>query len=175
MRENLSSPFNPADCWPLATKVVASFVRKNYRSMFNKQDVEDIVSDVVTKMWAARATYNSEKGALHSWAWRIAQRCVLDAVDAKVKRTGISGDFAKVGGGTYELPIPNYSVDDELLRDDKVEYYYNALKSERDRRFLLYLADGLKAKDIADREGLTPNQVTMALYHLRQHLKGLAG
>lgn len=175
MRENPSSPFNPAECWPLATKVVASFISKNYRGMFTAQDVDDIAADVVTKMWAKRATFNPEKGALHSWAWRIAQRAVLDAVDARAKRLGISEDIKKVGGGTYPLPIPDYSADDNLVCDDKVEYYYRELKSERDRRFLLYLADGLSAKEIAERESLTPNQVHMTVYHLRQHLKGLTG
>lgn len=175
MRENISSPFNPADCWPLATKVVASFVRKNYRGMFTAQDVDDIAADVVTRMWKARATFNPEKGALHAWAWRIAQRAVLDAVNARAKRLGISEDIEKVGGGTYPLPIPDYSVDDSLVCDDKVEYYLRELKSERERRFLLYLADGLSAKEIAERESLTPNQVHMAVFHLRQHLKGLTG
>ena len=175
MRENLSSPFNPADCWPLATKVVASFVRKNYRGMFTAQDVDDIAADVVTRMWKARATFNPEKGALHAWVWRIAQRAVLDTVNARAKRLGISEDIEKVGGGTYPLPIPDYSVDDILVCDDKVEYYLRELKSERERRFLLYLADGLSAKEIAERESLTPNQVHMAVYHLRQHLKGLTG
>ena len=175
MRENPSSPFNAAECWPLATKVVASFVSKNYRGMFTAQDVEAIAADVVTKMWAQRATFNPEKGALHSWAWRIAQRAVLDAVDARVKRLGISGDFEKVPHGTYSLPTPNYAVDDELIRDDKIEYYLSQLKNERERRFLLYLADQLSTDEIMAREGLTPNQVHMAVYHLRQHLKGLAG
>jgi DNA-directed RNA polymerase specialized sigma24 family protein len=126
-------------------------------------------------MWAKRATFKPEKGALHSWAWRIAQRAVLDAVNARVKRLGISGDFEKVPGGTYALPTPNYSVDDELICDDKIEYYLSELKNERERRFLLYLADKLSTDEIMAREGLTSNQVHMAVYHLRQHLKGLAG
>ena len=175
MREKPSSPFNPAECWPLATKVVASFISKNYRGMFTAQDVDDIAADVVTKMWAKRATFKPEKGALHSWAWRIAQRAVLDAVNARAKRLGISGDFEKVPGGTYALPTLNYSVDDELIRDDRIEYYLHELKNERERRFLLYLADKLSTDEIMAREGLTPNQVHMAVYHLRQHLKGLTG
>ena len=175
MRENPSSPFNPAECWPLATKVVANFVRKNYRGMFTAQDVEDIAADVVTKMWKARATFNPEKGTLHAWVWRIAQRAVLDAVNAWAKRLGISGDFEKVPGGTYALPTPNYAVDDELICDDRIEYYLSELKNERERRFLLYLADKLTTDEIMAREGLTPNQVHMAVYHRRQHLKELAG
>ena len=94
---------------------------------------------------------------------------------ARAKRLGISGDFEKVPGGTYALPTPNYSVDEELIRDDRIEYYLHELKNERERRFLLYLADKLSTDEIMAREGLTPNQVHMAVYHLRQHLKGLAG
>ena len=175
MRENPSSPFNPAECWPLAIKVVANFVRKNYRGMFTAQDVEDIAADVVTKMWKARATFNPEKGTLHAWVWRIAQRAVLDAVNAWAKRLGISGDFEKVPGGTYALPTPNYAVDDELICDDRIEYYLSELKNERERRFLLYLADKRTTCELRAPGARTPSQVHMAVYHLRQHLKELAG
>ena len=80
-----------------------------------------------------------------------------------------------MGGGTYPLPITNYGADDELLCDDKVEYYLHELKNERDKRFLLYLIDGLGYDEIAKRENLTASQVYMVVFRLRQRLKGLAG
>lgn len=175
MRDHSNSPFNPAECWPLATKMVASFVRKNHSGMFNAQDIDDIAAVVVTKMWASRESFDPAKGALHSWVWRIAQRAVLDAVNAKVRRLGISGGAEKQAGETYVLPIPDYAVDGELICDDKVEYYLRELKIDRERRFLLYLADGLNTDEIAAHEDLTPNQVHMVVYRLRQHLRALAG
>ena len=174
MGKNFNS-LNPADFWPMATKAVASYIGKRYSGVFTSEDIDDIIATVVTKMWEARASFDPAKGQFFSWVWRISQNCILDAVDAKFKRLGISGDFEKVPGGTYALPTPNYAVDDELICDDRIEYYLSELKNERERRFLLYLADKLTTDEIMAREGLTANQVHMAVYHLRQHLKGLAG
>jgi RNA polymerase sigma-70 factor (ECF subfamily) len=166
---------NPTDFWPMATKAVASYIGKRYARVFSAQDIDDIIGDVVCKMWQARASFDPAKGQLFSWVWRIAQNTILDAVDAKSKRLGISGDIEKKGGGTYELPVPEYAVYDQFICDDKLEYYISELKSERDKRFLLYLADGLKSDEIARREGLTTKQVYMVVFHLRQRLRGLAG
>ena len=55
----------------------------------------------------------------------------------------------------------------ELLCDDKLEYYLSELKSERDKRFLLYLADGLKSDEIAKREDIPVNQVYTITCRLR--------
>jgi RNA polymerase sigma-70 factor (ECF subfamily) len=165
---------NPADFWPTATKAVASYIGKRYARVFSAQDIDDMIGDVVCKMWQARASFDPAKGQLFSWVWRIAQNTILDAVNARIKRLGISGDIEKVGGGTYELPVPTYA-DDLLICDNKLEYYLSELKSERDKRFLLYLADGLKSDEIARREGLTTKQVYMVVFHLRQRLRGLAG
>jgi RNA polymerase sigma-70 factor (ECF subfamily) len=174
MRYNPSS-LNPADFWPIATKAVASYIGKRYAGAFTAEDIEDIVAAVVCKMWAARASFDPEKGKFFSWVWAIAQNAILDAVDAQAKRRGISGDFEKVGGGTYSLPIPNYAADGELICDDKVEYYLHELTSERDKRFLLYLVDGLSYDEIASREAIPVRQVYMVVFRLRQRLKGLAG
>ena len=160
MRYNQPS-FNPADFWPTAAKAVASYIGKRYAGVFSAEDIEDIVGKVVCKMWAAAPTPSPFP--------------TLDAVDAQAKRRGITGDIEKVGGGTYPLPIPNYAADDELLCDDKVEYYLHELKNERDKRFLLYLIDGLGYDEIAKRENLTASQVYMVVFRLRQRLKGLAG
>ena len=166
---------DPNTFWPTATRAVASFIGKRYAGVFSAQDIDDIIGEVVKKMWEARASFDPAKGQFFSWVWRIAQNTILDAVDAKMKRLGISGDIEKVGGGIYEMPVPEYAADDQLVCDDKLEYYYNELKRERDKRFLLYLADGLDSDEMAQREGIPVKQVYMIVYHLRQHLDGLAG
>ena len=174
MRKN-RIPLNPADFWSMATRVVASQIGKRYAGVFTAEDIDDIVAVVVCKMWEARASFNPEKGKVFSWVWRIAQNAILDAVDAMAKHRGISVDIEKVGGGTYELPVPENAGDSELLYDDKLEYYLSELKSERDKRFLLFLADGLKSDEIAKREDIPVNQVYTITCRLRKFLRGLAG
>ena len=174
MGKNFNS-LNPADFWPMATKAVASYIGKRYSGVFTSEDIDDIIATVVTKMWEARASFDPAKGQFFSWVWRISQNCILDAVDAKFKRLGISGDFEKVGSGTYRLPDSQFRADDELLSDDRLDYYLGELKSARDKRFLLYLADGLDSDEIAQREDIPVKQVYMVVFRLRQRLKGLAG
>jgi len=159
----------------MATKAVASYIGKRYARVFSAQDIDDIIGDVVCKMWQARASFDPAKGQFFSWVWRIAQNTILDAVDAKFKRLGINGDIEKKGGGTYELPIPEYAVDDQLFCDDTVEYYLSELKNPRDKRFLLYLVEGLNSDEIAKREEIPVKQVYTIVCRLRKYLRGLAG
>lgn len=102
----------------MATRVVASQIGKRYAGVFTAEDIDDIVATVVCKMWEARASFDPEKGKVFSWVWRIAQNAILDAM---AKHRGISVDIEKVGGGTYELPVPENAGDSELLCDDKLE------------------------------------------------------
>lgn len=174
MGKNFNS-LNPADFWPTATKAVASYIGKRYSGVFTADDIDDIIATVVTKMWEARASFDPAKGQFFSWVWRIAQNCILDAVDAKFKRLGISGDIEKVGGGIYRLPDSQCTADNQLFCDDRLDYYLGELKSERDKRFLLYLADGLDSDEIAKREDIPVKQVYVVVCRLRQRLRGLAG
>ena len=173
--EKNQNQLNPNDFWSMATKAVASFTHNRYQGMFTAEDLEDIVATVVCKMWEARESFDPAKGRVFSWVWRIAQNTILDTVDAKAKRLGISNHFEKVNGGVHVLPIPEYSADDQLICEDKVEYYLSELKSERDKRYLLYLVDGLDADEIAQRENIPVQNVYTVVFRLRQRLRKLAG
>jgi DNA-binding CsgD family transcriptional regulator len=58
--------------------------------------------------------------------------------------------------------------------DEMVETMYDHLRQERDKRILLYLADGLDYEEIAGREGMTTRVTYMAVYHLRRRLEDMA-
>ena len=62
-------------------------------------------------------------------------------------------------------------ADRQLLMDELVESLYDRLRQERDKRILLYLADGLDYEEIAEREGLTMRATYMAVFHLRRRLE----
>ena len=80
----------------------------------------------------------------------------LDRIYKKVKADGLVGDDR---------------ADRELLQDELVESLYDHLRQERDKRILLYLADGLEYEEIAEREGLTMRATYMAVFHLRRRLE----
>lgn len=168
-----SSSLNPAECWPTATAAVKSIV-KNYPGVFTNEDVEDLISAVVTKMWAAKNLYDPEKGKLYSWAWKIARNVIFDAVKEKIRKSSVSGDIERVSDNVYRLPFAG-NADDELVCDDTAETFYTSLENARDRRILFYLLQGLDNAEIAEREGITPNAAAMAVFHLRQKLRKRKG
>ena len=169
-----ASSLNPADCWPTATTAVKSILQKHYTGVFTKEDIEDIVSFVVTKMWASRDSFDPAKGKLFSWAWRIARNVILDAVNDKIHKSTVSGDFERVSSGALRLPFEG-KADDELVCNDTLEAFHASLVIARDRRILFYLLEGLGNDEIAKREGISPNAAGLAVFHLRKKLDKVRG
>ena len=141
---------DPKDYWTTATKAVMSYVSKKFAGFFTEADKQDIVADVVTRMWRAQESYDPTKGEEFTWIWTIAKNAVNDAANDKRKRENIGGCW-----------------DD---RDEFVEELHNRLRQERDKRILLYLAQDLDYEEIAEREGLTKQAAYMAVFHVRQRL-----
>ena len=166
-------PFNLSELIPFVTKLVASFIGSCFTGLFTAEDIDDIVGEAVRKMWESKETFNPEKGTFYAWAWRISHNAVLDAVADKKKRRGISDDIVNAHGQIIDFPGPSYT-DDELICNDLLEDFLGKLKSDRERRILLYLHDGFKPKEIAEREGMSIKAVYMAVFHIKRKLKGSA-
>lgn len=174
MIQSPSASFNPADCWPMATAAVKSILKDRYTGVFTKEDIEDIISLVVTKMWAARGSFDPAKGKLFSWVWRIARNVILDTVNDIIHKSAVSGDIEKASGEVYRLPFAG-KADDELVCNDTVEAFHTSLVIARDKRILFYLIDGLGNDEIAKREGISPNAAGLAVFHLRKKLDKVKG
>ena len=169
-----SSSFNPADCWPMASGAVKSIIKERYNGVFTKEDIEDIISLVVTKMWAARDSFDPAKGKLFSWVWRIARNVILDTVNEIIRKSAVSGDIEKVSVEVYRLPFAG-KADDELVCNDTLEAFHASLVIARDKRILFYLLEGLGNDEIAKREGISPNAAGLAVFHLRKKLDKVRG
>lgn len=173
--QSYSYSLDPAKLRPLVTKLVNSFIRKSFSGTFTHEDVEDIIGDVVYSILKKAETYDPAKGAIESWAWRIARNAVIDAANAKKKRPGFSGSIEKDDDNVYVLPVPYYSADGEFNRKDFEQYLLHSLRNERDKRFLCYLLDDLDRDEIASREGISVNAVNVAICRIRQQLRRIAG
>lgn len=173
--QSYSYSLDPAKLRPLVTKLVTSFIRKSFPGSFTHEDIEDIIGDVVYNILKKAETYDPAKGAIESWAWRIAHNAVIDAANDKKKRRGFSGNIEKVDDNVYILPIPYYSADGEFNRKDFEQYLLQSLKNERDKRFFRYLLDNLDRDEIASREGISVNAVNVVICRLRQQLSRIAG
>lgn len=160
--------------WPIAETAVGSYVGKKFPGFFSNADKEDIVADVVTRMWRARESYDPNKAEVFTWVWAIAKNAVLDAAMDKCKRANIGGRWDDDADKEANRMLSDDSADGELLRDELVEDLHDRLRLERDKRILLYLAQDLDYEDIAEREGLTKQAAYMAVFHLREKIRNHA-
>ena len=153
-----------------AAKAVRSYVNKHFAGLFATEDTEDLISDVVTRMWIAKESFDPDKGKEFSWIWTIAKNVVKDAAEAKTKRAHISGAMDEAAVYKMETMVGADDADKELLRDEYAEDLLARLRQERDKRILWYLIEDMEYEEIAKREGLSVHAVYMAVYHLRQRL-----
>ena len=160
--------------WTIAAKAVGSYVGKKFTGFFSNADKEDIVADVVTRMWRARESYDPAKAEVFTWVWAIAKNAVLDAAMDKYKRVNIGGRWDDNADKEANRMFSDDSADSELLRDELVEDLHDRLRLERDKRILLYLAEDLDYEEIAEREGLTKQAAYMAVFHLREKIRNHA-
>ena len=87
------------DFWTMAAKAVKAYANKKFAGFFQEADVEDIVAEVVTKMWRARERFDPDKGSEFGWVWTIAKNAVNDAAMAKRNRKDIGGGWDDGGYG----------------------------------------------------------------------------
>ena len=161
---------DPKDYWRTAGKAVRSYVSKKFAGFFTEADKEDIVADVVTRMWRAQESYDPAKGEEFTWIWAIAKNAVNDAATDKRKRENIGGCWDDAADAQAEGLSCDDCADRQLLQDEFVEELHDRLRQDRDRRILLYLAQDLDYEEIAEREGLAKQAAYMAVYHVRQRL-----
>lgn len=161
---------HPKDFWSMAEKAVKAYVNKKFAGFFQDADVEDIVAEVVTKMWQARGRFDPDRGSEFGWVWTIAKNAARDAAIAKHNRESIGGYWNDSVAEKADGMVGDDRADRELLQDELVESLYNRLRQERDRRILLYLAQEFDYEDIAEREGLNKRAAYMAVFHMRRRL-----
>ena len=88
-------PIKPSQFRQQAAKAVLGYVKKKFSTFFSEEDKEDIISEVVLRMWRAMDLYDSSKGALSTWVGTIAENVVKSMAKAKNKREAISGEITE--------------------------------------------------------------------------------
>lgn len=158
------------DYWSIAAKAVKGYVSRKFAGYFTEAEIEDLESEVVTRMWAGRESYDAARGEEFPWIWTIAKNVVHDAARAKHNRETIGGDWDEDVDKRAEAMFSDDRADRALLWNENIEDLLGRLCLERDRRILLDLAQDLDYEEIAKREGLTLKAVYMAVFHLRKRL-----
>ena len=167
------------DYRPLAEKAVKYYARTLFSGYFSKEQLEDIISDVVAKMWAKRAQYDENRGAVSTWVGIIALSAVIDAANAEKRRrerfssAPLVEDMNEDGDVVNYVPMTNEQADDWLIANDTERRFRNSITSERDLRLLEALLNDSSREELAAAEGVSMSAIYGALHHLRKRLRSV--
>lgn len=156
-----------------ATRMVKMAVCKYCDKCFSQAEIEDIAGAVVVKMCENGDKFNPDKGNAGQWVWTIAKHTVFTAAKSKLVRTGVvkeSGDgYLNVVAGD------NSSRPDWVVREsDYHKHLYESLPTERERKFFIWILEGLDADEISKRSGLSKNVVYVTKHKTLSHIKKVA-
>ena len=171
-------PVSPCNYRALAKKAVKTFIRKKFPKFFTSEDIEDIVSEVTTRMWSGRKRFDGNLSSVEAWVWFIAKNVVLTSARRKKNHSAI---FLELEDGVYADNTAEsldrsreFLPDGELIRDETLGVFYDALPTERDRRFLAWKIAGLDSDDMARAEGVPKDTVYQVVCQMKRRLLKLA-
>ena len=184
-----------------ANLAVAKFSKSRVNSIgfsprfFTKEDLEDIVGNVIYKACRYFPSFDSSKSELINWVWRIAINCVIDAVDYKIKHRPISYSLYaenSESGEEFNMDevcdercgfnpevwdmLSEYDADRDLNQKELFACMNGlcAKLSVKNQRYEKWLEEGTSPKEMAAMDGCTPNAVSKRIWVIRQTLSNPA-
>lgn len=167
--KNISySPVPEKDYWSTASAAVSCCAHILYPGFFTLEDIEDITSLVVEKLWSNRSAYDPGKGSFATWTGTIARNTVRSVARTKSIRI-LPADY------TY-YPCDGYAdePDAELIAEQTQQELLRRLHTDRDRRMFRWTVLGLNSGEIAEQEGIPVNVAYTALSRMRTKLRNAA-
>ncbi len=142
------------------------------RITLNSQEAEDVVQDVIIRIWRERERFDSgEITNLEAYAMRAVRNLALDRQSLKVNQSrsiDTLSDGAESIGGTADSP------EQDMVRAERLESIRRLMAQLPEKqRTAMQLRDfeGRSYKEIAEVMQITEDQVKVSIYRARQFLK----
>ncbi len=118
--------------------------------VYNKQDVEDLVSQVFLKIYEKINTFDDSKASLSTWIYTITRNTVTDYIRKVAKTKCVSFDALEVENSSFAL---EEDIDFNLLNEEMLESLATALENmdecSRDI-IILHYNNNISLKEIAN-------------------------
>ena len=172
----LAQPAGATDFAEVYQDHLASVWRYVRSRVWDYHESQDVTAEVFTRAWRSWPSYDSRRGAVAPWLFRIAQRTIVDWQRRRPRAEGppTSGSPVLAGGpasvsGSLEAAL----LDDEVLT--RLGWALAEL-SDRERDCVaLRFAGGLKMAEIAEVLGTSTGATKMAVSRALGHLADSMG
>ena len=161
----------------MAERAVCAYTRNVFPGFFSEDDLDDLISDVVTLMWVNRGSYDERLGTVSTWVARIAKNRVLDAVKSEKRRRSLFSAAALVervdedGAPVGFVPVARDETDAQVIAHDTERVLRESVRSERETNLLNGLLAERKPAELAAAENVAPKVIYPAVCNLRKHLR----
>ncbi len=155
----------------LVNRYQRPFLRKAVSILKDDDDAYDAVQEAFVRIYAAGKRFESRPGAeFSSWAYAILINQCFTAYRKKQKRAAVSLDREP---GLMEALADSSSVD-ELeghMLSDEVAVLLSRLPVLLRRAVELHFLKGLPQKEVAEREGVSPNVIRQRIHRAKKALR----
>jgi RNA polymerase sigma-70 factor (ECF subfamily) len=168
---------NHKDYQPMAERAVKAYTRNYFSGFFSENDIQDLVSDVVLRMWAKRDQYDESRGTVSAWVNTIARNVVLDAAKREKRRRSFFSSASLVervdddGNVLGFVPVACDETDALVIAHDTERALRESVSTERDTRLLNGLLQELDDSELAAAEGVGIPTIQTAKCRLRKRLR----
>ena len=160
----------------IAAKAVRCIVFKVFPRFFSEVEIEDLISTVIEKMLTNE--YNPERGAVSTWAGMIAKSVVFTEAKRKGQHSGVITPVGRLQSLPKTRPdferTDSYCPDFSTRHRESEQEFFGKLTTERERQLLRWQIDGLSRNEMAQKAGVSLNNIYVALNRLRAKLRQAA-
>jgi len=136
-----------------------------FRTGYSKEIAEDLTQEVFLRVWEKRNDFNSKKGNIRTWVYRIARNLVIDEYRKK-------------------KDIPNFNnfegqsrgIEEEMIINDMQSFILNKMKdlNEAEQELIsLYYIEGLELKEVSEIINKSYDATKMAINRALHKLKNI--
>lgn len=168
---------NVKDYRPLAERAVRAYTRNVFSGFFSEDGLNDLVSEVVTRMWVKRDKYDESLGTVSAWVGKIAKNMVLDAVKSEKRRRSLFSSTPLVervdedGDAVGFVPIAADQTDSMVIVHDTERALRESVSDGRETRLLNGLIQGCAATELSEAENVGAPVIHTAVCRLRKRLR----
>ena len=138
-----------------------------YRAIGNLQDAEDVVQEVLVRVWRSADRFDPGRGAVSTWLFTIARNVVIDHRRRQQARPRVVGEVA---ADEHEAGGDAAAFDRALEAWQMAEALRSLTTDHRDVIIETYYRD-LSVAQAAERLGIPPGTVKSRLYHGLRNLR----
>lgn len=135
------------------------------RITLNSQEAEDVVQDVIIKLWNMRERLDEVEN-LEAFALKMTRNLSLDRERMRINQT------EDIEGKEFSLAAP--SIELQLEQQEKIDIIRRIMEQLPEKlRTAMHLRDfeGLSYQEIAQTMGITEDQVKVCIFRARQAVK----